>query len=288
MNTLLKESISDSLRMSVTNATPVSGGDISSAYIIENEVGKIFCKVNYGSAAFEMFLAEKEGLQIIAESQTLKVPEVFACQNFGEGAFLVMEYIPKKLKPTAEDYAEFGKQLARMHRLKGIEFGWQQDNFIGNLPQANQQHAFWDTFYVEERLVPQLTLAIENGYFDVNELPSMQKLLSVCRELMEHVEPSLIHGDLWSGNYLISEKGQPYVIDPAFYYGHGEVDLAMSKLFGGFPEAVYDAYYQLSSPMPGHEERKEIYQLYYLLVHLNLFGKSYYRPVKRILDSYFS
>ncbi len=287
MNATLVENISDQLRISIKNTIPVSGGDISQAYILENTVNKVFCKVNYSKDAYEMFIAEKEGLQIIAETQTVKAPKVFACDEFDGGAFLAMEYIESKKQPANEDLAELGKQLARMHRLTCPEFGWTRDNFIGALAQSNEQRMHWDTFYVEQRLLPQLNLAKEKGLLTNDEVPNIYNMLSVCEELFGHIHPSLLHGDLWSGNYLIAKDGTPYLIDPAFYYGHSEVDLAMTRLFGGFDEAFYDAYYALNPTRVMEDKRNDLYQLYYLLVHLNLFGRSYYPAVSKTLRRYF-
>ena len=287
MNATLVENISDRLRIPIQKATPISGGDISQAYIIENSHGKVFCKINYGDDAYDMFLAEKEGLEVIAETQTVKAPKVFACDDFGEGAFLAMEYIESKRNPSSDEFAELGRQLARMHRLTCSDFGWSKDNFIGSLPQVNQQRSHWDTFFVEQRLFPQLTMAIGNGMLAQEEVPDMYTMLSICEDLFEDIEPSLIHGDLWNGNFLISTDGLPYLIDPAFYYGHKEVDLAMTRLFGGFGEAFYEAYYGLHSHRANDCQRNDLYQLYYLLVHLNLFGSSYYPAVKKILRRYF-
>ena len=287
MNDLLIENISDKLRISIKNTIPVSGGDISHAYILENKVSKIFCKVNYSENAYAMFLAEKEGLEIISETQTVKAPTVFACDEFEGGAFLAMEYIASKKQPSNDDYAQLGAQWARMHRLTCAEFGWVRDNFIGTLAQHNEQRQHWDTFYVEQRLLPQLNLAREKGLLVNEEIPDIYHMLSACEELFEHIHPSLLHGDLWGGNYLISNDGTPYLIDPAFYYGHCEVDLAMSRLFGGFHASFYDAYYELNPPKAKESQRNDLYQLYYLLVHLNLFGSSYAPAVKRLLRRYF-
>lgn len=287
MNATLVENISDSLRISIKNAIPVSGGDTSQAYILENTIGKVFCKVNYNDNAYELFLAEKEGLEVLAETQTIKAPKVFACNEFGGGTFLAMEFIDSKKQPSKEDFAELGKQLARMHRLTCSEFGWVRDNFIGPLDQLNQQRSHWDTFYVEQRLLPQLNLARENGLLTNEEVPDIYSMLSATEELFEHIHPSLLHGDLWNGNYLISQDGSPYLIDPAFYYGHSEVDLAMTRLFGGFSSAFYEAYYELNPPRAKEGQRNDLYQLYYLLVHLNLFGSSYAPVVKKLLRRFF-
>ena len=145
----------------------------------------------------------------------------------------------------------------------------------------------WTDFYIENRIYPQLELALLNGFIASEEIISKEKLKTVCSFYFNKIQPALLHGDLWSGNYIIAKDGTPYLIDPALYYGHSEVDIAMTKLFGVFDTEFYKAYYEIQ-PKPEHPQAyQDLYQLYYLLVHLNLFGSSYYSGVKRILDRYF-
>ena len=184
--------------------------------------------------------------------------------------------------------AFFGEKLAKFHQKRGDVFGWDRHNFIGSLPQSNSKKTSWNVFYTEERLMPQLQLAIDKGMLSKQEAPDRDKMVSVLGELFKGVEPSLLHGDLWSGNYLINTDGVPYLIDPAVYWGHSEVDIAMSRLFGGFGASFYSSYDGLRPPDKASEDRMHIYQLYYLLVHLNLFGRSYYSSVTHILKQYFS
>ena len=158
-----------------------------------------------------------------------------------------------------------------------------RDNFIGSLPQQNSHYDAWTDFYIANRLLPQFVLAVDTGRLGASDFPSEDKLHTVLSELFEGIRPSLLHGDLWGGNYLISSDGIPYLIDPAVYDGHSEVDLAMSRLFGGFGSRFYAAYHEVIPSQKGSEERNAVYQLYYLLVHLNLFGASYYPSVMQIL-----
>lgn len=287
MTKSLREHIEYMLCISIENTTSVSGGDSSNAYLLETESERFFCKVNYNERAHDMFLAEKKGLEIIADTGTIAVPRVLLCDALEMVGFVVMEYIePKRAAP--EEMGRFGHQIADLHQLSASDnFGWENDNFIGSLPQSNKIHTDWSQFYVAERLLPQLKLARDDHRLQNDEIPTEHKLLNTCQNLFPQAKPSLLHGDLWSGNYLISQCGTPYLIDPATYYGHHEVDIAMTRLFGGFHTAFFDAYSEHFPKVSGEAERKDMYQLYYLLVHLNLFGGSYYQNVKQVLDRYF-
>lgn len=237
--------------------------------------------------AFEMFQAEKSGLEAIAKTKTIATPKVLLCEPLEKGGLLMMEYIEPKRASTKE-MELLGHQLAHLHKNSTAEkFGWETDNFIGSLPQSNERHSDWSAFYVHERLLPQLKMSFDAGRLQALEIPSEERLLKTCAELFLETKPSLLHGDLWGGNYLISKNGVPYLIDPAVYFGHHEVDSAMTLLFGGFGTSFYKAYAEHFPQIEGEKERIDIYQLYYLLVHLNLFGGSYYGQVKSILDKYF-
>lgn len=236
--------------------------------------------------ASSIFSAEARGLREIKESGTVAVPEVITVGEFEQLGYLLLEFIEHK-QASVKDYENLGRGLALMHRSTSGNFGFSSDNFIGLLSQENQLMDSWPIFYVSKRLLPQLKKAFDSGHLSTAEVPAETKMLEACQNLFPEVSPALLHGDLWSGNYLISKSGTPYVIDPAVYYGHREADLAMSRLFGGFDEPFYLAYYELWPKEPGEEERTEIYQLYHLLVHLNLFGLGYKASVKRTLEKYF-
>ncbi|KAA2219301.1 fructosamine kinase family protein [Maribacter flavus] len=271
----------------IERVSPISGGDISRAYLLESTTEKFFCKINGQNKALAMFHAEKKGLQELLKTNTIAAPRSFQVAAYEAGAFFLMEYVETK-RPCLEDMSVFGRQLAQLHQLSNSQtFGWEEDNFIGSLNQSNRRHVDWTSFYVQERLLPQLYLAFEKGLLAKTDIPPGEKMDTVCNNLFPKVKPSLLHGDLWSGNFLISKDGVSFLIDPAIYYGHHEVDIAMTRLFGGFGDSFYKAYREIIPPEPGEEERKDIYQLYYLLVHLNLFGASYAAPVKRILSTYF-
>lgn len=287
MDKALRAHIEYQLCVKINRISTISGGDISDAFLLETETERFFCKVNRSESAFKMFGAEKVGLEEISNTKTIAVPKILLCEPLQIGAFLVMEYI-EPLGPSEKDFELLGHQLAAMHKLSEPNtFGWETDNFIGSLLQSNIQHSNWTEFYTQERLIPQIKLARDGNRLRVSETPSEEQLFKTCQGIFPEVKPSLLHGDLWSGNYLISKERIPHLIDPAIYYGHHEVDIAMTRLFGGFDATFYHAYAEHFSKQSLSDERTDIYQLYYLLVHLNLFGKLYYASVSSILKRYF-
>jgi len=285
MNSELQEYISNILSETIIETHSVSGGDISEAFKITTSNKNYFLKINSCETLY-MFQTEASALKHINDTKTIKTPEVFVVDTFEDHAFLLMEFIESKV-PSSTDFKTLGLQLATLHNYSSNYFGWEHDNFIGTLPQSNNQNASWYDFYIHQRLKPQLKLAKQRNLLSENECPSTEKMLQALQPIFQNIKPSLLHGDLWGGNYVISKNGDPYLIDPAMYYGHSEVDIAMTKLFGGFSDSFYKAYHSVH-PEDAHTiSRIDIYQLYYLLVHLNLFGRSYYGSVSRILRKYF-
>lgn len=282
-----KSYLSTILNEHITNVSSVPGGDISKAFRIQTPKNAYFLKTNSTENTLNMFKAEADGLHLINATNTIKTPKVIACKSYKNSAFLLLEFIENKAA-SQKDFKNLGRQLAELHKCTSENFGLNTDNFIGSLPQCNTQHKTWVTFYASERLFPQLEFAKQKHLLAENECPTEQEIKDRLESYFFDIKPSLLHGDLWSGNYLISTKGDPYLIDPAIYYGHHEVDIAMSKLFGSFGDPFYESYFNDFPPDGGSEARLEIYQLYYLLVHLNLFGNSYYDAVITILKKYFS
>ena len=265
----------------------LSGGSISSAYLLKWGKGAYFLKVNTSSDALEMFVAEQKGLQAIEETATIAVPKVHHVDVYENKAFLLMDFIESKPANT-DDYKALGTQLAKLHLNYQNEFGFTSHNFIGSLPQSNRQHSDWTSFYWHERIAPQLRMAKQKKLLKANEIISEKTAIDVFEELLgKDVKPSLLHGDLWAGNYLIATNGTPYLIDPATYWGHSMVDIAMSKLFGGFGNEFYIAYHNTMPETNRYNAQIDLYQLYFLLVHLNMFGRSYYGGVAAILKRYF-
>ena len=252
-----------------SEARPVGGGDISAAFRIDN----IFLKTG-SDKSFDMFEAEAEGLRDLNAAKAIRVPEVLACSAVGGDAYLATEWIEFD-RPTQESERLLGEQLAAMHHRGKDRFGWHRDNTIGLTQQCNDWSDDWVDFFRQHRLDFQLELAERNGFG--GELQKEGRSLSENLEsLFGDYRPaaSLLHGDLWGGNWAAS-KGQPVIFDPAVYYGDRESDIAMTQLFGGFGRSFYAAY-QESWPMEArHEDRLKLYQLYHVLNHLNLFGNSY-------------
>jgi fructosamine-3-kinase len=248
---------------------------------------RVFAKYDVGAAP-QRFLAEARGLAWLREAGALRVPEVLAVSPgaLSHPPFLVLELLAPG--PHAPDYEErLGTGLAALHRFGASSFGFEQDNFIGSLPQANQSAPSWAEFYREHRLAPQLERAESTGSLDLELGRRLQRLFSRLPELVGPEEaPARLHGDLWVGNLLVDGAGAPVLIDPAVYGGHREVDLAMLRLFGGVGPRMFEAYDASYPLQPGHAERVQLYQLYPLLVHLNLFGTSYLPQLERALARY--
>lgn len=286
MNADFQNHLSKLLKAPRLSLHPVSGGDISRSYKINTSKDSYFIKINPSDNAITMFQTEAYALDLIQSTKTIKTPKVLFCETFHESSFLIMEFIESK-SPSNLDFNTLGFKLAELHQKTSEFFGLKNDNFIGSLSQSNIENKSWTDFYTKERLLPQLQLAKQKGLISDKDCPSENSIKEKLEDLCYNVKPSLLHGDLWSGNYLISKNGTPYLIDPATYYGHYEVDIAMTKLFGGFGDNFYKAHAEYFPTTNETQLRIEIYQLYYLLVHLNLFGKSYYNSVKNILKSYF-
>lgn len=252
---------------------PIGGGCINEGFKLSHHDDHYFIKLNHAHR-LEMFAAEAAGLTEIAQSHTLLTPKPL-CYGIAENqAYLVMEYIELG-PPKAQSQAQAGHQLAAMHQKSQRQYGWQQDNTIGSTPQPNHAHDDWVGFWNRQRLGFQLKLAAENGYG--GRLQSQgQQLLEQTTALINHSPTaSLLHGDLWHGNLAYDQKGNPVIYDPAVYYGDREADIAMTELFGGFSADFYAAYNASWALDPGYPIRKDFYNLYHILNHLNLFGGSY-------------
>ena len=255
------------------NATPVGGGDISAAWRIESQDGGIFVKTGPGDA-LDMFAAEAEGLLELKAAEAVRVPEVLAVGEHSGGAFLALEWLDLR-SPDKSNEKILGEQLASMHRTVKDRFGWHRDNTIGRTPQHNEWSDDWSAFFGEHRLGFQLELANKNGFSGELQKEGTRLLKSLPSFFEGYpVVPSLLHGDLWGGNWS-SCQGLPVIFDPAVYFGDRETDLAMTKLFGGFGATFYSAYESAWPLQPGSRVRMDLYQLYHVLNHLNLFGGAY-------------
>jgi fructosamine-3-kinase len=261
----------------VRSVTGVGGGCISNTTRVEFVSGdRAFLKwAPRGEQPDGFFAEQARSLRALGDTHTVRVPNVLACEQAGEFSWLLLEWLEPGRGSAASD-AALGRQLAALHRHTADAYGWATPNFIGSLPQANTRQQSWPDFWREERLIPQLRRA--SHQLSASERRRLDALCAACGELLAGTDAdgaSLLHGDLWSGNVLTLADGSPAVIDPASYYGHREVDLAMARLFGGFGDAFFGAYEEAWPCGPGAEPRVHMYQLYYLLVHVNLFGGAY-------------
>jgi fructosamine-3-kinase len=265
----------------------VGGGCINSASVLEGNGQRYFVKVNEASLA-DMFAAEAEGLREIAASGAIKVPEPVCWGTSGHQAYLAMEYLELGGGGRGS-MATFGEQLAAMHRHVSDQFGWKRDNTIGSTPQSNTPDRDWIRFLQQQRLGFQLQLAARKGYGGRLQSRGEQLLEQVPAFFSDYLpKPSLLHGDLWSGNYAMDHDGNPVIFDPAVYYGDREADLAMTELFGGFGREFYAAYNQAWPLDAGYQLRKTLYNLYHIINHLNLFGGGYGGQAERMIDSLLS
>lgn len=266
----------------ILNATPVSGGCINYCFHLETSSGTFFLKYNDAAAYPNMFKSEATGLQLLQHANALTVPHVHFHGEANGYSFLLLEWIDgdRRQKNFWED---FGKSLAKLHMVNEANFGLDHDNYIGSLAQSNTKHADWKSFFIEERIQPQLKLAMEKNLVDAATVKQFEKLFNYFESLIPQEKPSLLHGDLWNGNYLVDKNGKAVLIDPAVYFGHREMDLSMTKLFGGFDPEFYNAYNESFPLEKGFEKRIDIHNLYPLLVHVNLFGGGYLQQVKVVL-----
>ena len=277
MNQRIKNKLEDVLKISVSSFSSLSGGCISNAYKLRTTDSRNYLlKINENHKG-DMFLKEANGLIEIKKAKAIKVPDVI----LAEKDFILMEFINSSSR-SKSFFKDFGIKFSQMHKYSSPGFGFYEDNYIGANPQENipakDEEKDWVEFYFNKRILYQYKLAEKNGY-STNELrKGIFKLENKIEEILSGSEepPSLLHGDLWSGNYMVDENGDACLIDPAVYYGHREADLGMTKLFGGFSSEFYNAYNE-NFPLPdGAGYRENLYKLYHVLNHLNLFGRGYY------------
>ncbi|MEO0539339.1 MAG: fructosamine kinase family protein [Cyanobacteria bacterium P01_A01_bin.105] len=260
----------------------ISGGCINEAYCVSGGARSYFVKFNQNHKV-DMFAAEFEGLLEMHRSQTIRVPQpiCYGVIDGGGPAYIVMEWLPLG-GSRREAWAAMGQQLAAMHRTTSDRgFGWHRSNTIGETPQLNDWDANWVSFFQARRLGYQFQLGRRRG----GRFARADELLAALPRLLNHDPvPALLHGDLWSGNAAVTEAGEPVILDPATYYGDREADLAMTELFGRFPQAFYGAYQAAFPLAPGYERRRTVYNLYHIVNHFNLFGGGYLSQANRMID----
>jgi protein-ribulosamine 3-kinase len=262
---------------------PVLGGSINRSYVITARSGaRYFLKINEASAR-EMFEAEQEGLAELGAAAAVRVPETIACGAAAGTAFLLMEFLDLGGRADAAG-ARLGRLLATQHAKTADAFGWHRNNTIGSTPQRNEWDEDWIGFFGQQRLGSQLDLACEANASRLRDRGN--SLLEKLPQFFGgyHPEPSLLHGDLWGGNWGVTREGEPVIFDPAVYYGDREADVAMTQLFGGFGPQFYAAYEAAWPLDAGFKTRRDLYNLYHVLNHLNLFGGSYLQQVADLLD----
>ncbi|MEQ9063498.1 MAG: fructosamine kinase family protein [Vicingaceae bacterium] len=268
--------------LAIQNSSVVGGGSINDAYHLSTDNGEFFLKLNSAKRYPEMFEREAEGLVALRNANSIEIPEVVLTGDNGDQAFIVIQYIEKGA-PGPDFWNEFGRSLAHLHRHTNDRFGFEKDNYIGSLHQVNNRADTWPEFFVRERLEVMVKMAVDKGKLVRETIRQFDRLCAVIDDYFPEEPPALLHGDLWSGNYLCNDRGKPVIFDPAVYYGHREMDLGMSRLFGGFDREFYRVYDEQYPLEKGWEERLEVANLYPLLVHVNLFGGSYVYDVQRIL-----
>ena len=261
------------------------GGSINQGGKLKTTVGNFFLKWNDDKKFPAMFEAEGKGLHLLHRQNAIRIPNVIGHGKNGAHQFLLLELIEQKSR-SKNHWEQLGQKLASLHRCSSETFGLDHDNYIGSLQQYNHPNSNWINFFIEQRLEAQVRLAVKSGAVDAGWEKKFEALYAKLPSLIAVEKPSLLHGDLWSGNLITDEKGEPCLIDPAVYYGNREADLAMTRLFGGFSGEFYSAYEEAYPLPPGSERRVDLYNLYPLLVHVNLFGGSYVHSVESILRAF--
>lgn len=273
----------------------VGGGSINAAYQLSTKYNsRWFAKFNKTEPFPDLLFREQAGLALLRQQRIIRVPETIACLEAEGYQLLILEWIDEGPR-TPAFWRLFGEQLAALHHQTAPAFGLSAsqlptsshfpapsltaNNYMGALPQDNSPSTDWVEFFIHRRLEPQINLAAGRGLLNQSAIKHFQSLYHRLPELFPAEPPALLHGDLWSGNFLCGTNGRPVLLDPAVYYGHRSVDLAMTTLFGGFASLFYEAYHHHYPFPPNHRGQWDICNLYPLLIHLNLFGESYLSPI---------
>lgn len=258
------------------------GGSINDSRRIESTHGKFFVKINDASPYPKMFEHEADGLAFLSKHSSFEIPKVIGTGVTNDIQWIIMEYIDHAAKRD-DFWQQFGVKLAHMHKQTHDMFGYETDNYLGSLPQYNSYKKTWAEFFAENRIAPQLKLAKDAGLASDQMVKLLEKVMTRVDQYFPIEPPAVVHGDLWTGNFTTNIKGEATIFDPAAHYGHREMDIAMSRLFGGFDARFYDAYNEVYPLEKGWEKRLPIADLYPLLAHLNIFGGTYAYQIMNIL-----
>lgn len=269
----------------IEREVPLGGGSINDCYRLDTDAGRFFVKVNAADQHPSMFEAEADGLRRLGSTGAIRVPRVIAFGEDHDDSYLLLEHIGGGLKSTAF-WEEFGRSLAQLHTNTSSAFGLERNNYIGPLKQVNTPHSSWARFFITDRLEPQVRMARDRNRLGDGDVLRFERLYAKLPSFFPVEPPALLHGDLWGGNFLCDASERPVLIDPAVYYGHREMDIAMTKLFGGFNDAFYVGYNNERPLQQGWQARMDLWNLYPLLVHVNLFGGSYMAQVETILNRF--
>ncbi|UII28030.1 fructosamine kinase family protein [Fulvivirga maritima] len=270
---------------SISDFSPASGGCINHGGTATTTKGEFFLKWNSASLYPNMFEVEAKGLQLLAKPKCIKLPEVIFTYEGDEYSCLILENIKSSAK--SPNYSKtLAEGLACLHQQTAEQYGLDHDNYMGSLNQSNTSTTSWPDFFYKNRIAPQVKLALSNGKMNQRDYDKFCEFADKLPALLSDEAPTLVHGDLWGGNTMVGNNGEPVLIDPAVSFAHREVDLAMTTLFGGFDQSFYDAYLSIFPLPEGYKDRWDIYNLYPLLVHVNLFGGGYYAQTMNILSKF--
>jgi fructosamine-3-kinase len=279
------QAIGQDCGLTITGYESVHGGDINLSYRLQTNEGEFFLKLNDASRYPSMFETEAAGLLSLRNNSSLIIPLVIRQGIVSQQQYLLLQWIERGT-PRPDCQEKFGAGLADLHRKPQAWFGWEKDNYIGSLPQRNTKHDSWSSFYQECRILPLVHLLFNTGSFSNHDVKSAERFCERLQQIFPPEPPSLLHGDLWSGNYMISASGYASVFDPAVYCGHREMDIGMTKLFGGFHDKFYEAYHEIYPLEKNWKQRLAFSQLYPLLVHAVLFGGHYISSTRKIMNQF--
>ena len=284
MLSIVEGIIKETLGIKADRVIPLSGGSINAAYCVSHSNSKWFIKINNKEKYPGMFEAETKGLELLKKSEFI-IPEIILFGNHLEHSYLLLDFIETRSSDLLS-WNIFGNKLAKMHKLSNELYGLEENNYIGSLIQKNNQGKTWNEFYANQRILALSESAFNLGLLSNGEIKSAEMLCNKLEDLLPEEPPALLHGDLWQGNLLCNHDTHPVLIDPAVYYGHREMDLAMLFLFGSIPDEALFEYDQIYPLEKEWEKRMDLHQLYPLLVHLILFGMGYHGSVSSILKKY--